>query len=236
MGENNIYNRADALISEYTNFIESIKCIKTEECVTLSRIIDLKSVLANVNNVITLLATHAVAYKIAEAFEFSEEATSQLISKINEVGPNTNGYDIQIEDPRILVEVKCNKLIDGKFGAAQLKSMQNDILKLLEPAPEKHKKAYETINSTKEYLKILAIVNFDDISAKKLVEPLTKEVKCKEGTSEDRKKRKGTWKHVRLLEDSLPTNVPVDEKEDKVYILVLTLQDLEVSLNKILAK
>lgn len=236
MEENNIYNRADALINEYTNFIESIKCRQTEDCVTLRHIIDLKSVLANINNVITLLATHAVAYKIAEAFEFSEAETHRLIGKINEVGPNTNGYDIQIDDPKILVEVKCNKLIDGKFGAAQLKSMQNDILKLLEPSPEKHKKTYETIKSTKEYLKILTLVNFDDISAQKLVEPLTKEVKCKEGTSEDRKKRKGTWKHVKLLEGSLPSCVPSDEKEDKVYILVLAMQDLEYSLNKILAK
>ena len=47
--------------------------------------------------------------------------------------------------------------------------MQNDILKLLEPTPEKHKKTYETIKSTKEYLKILTLVNFDDISAQKLV-------------------------------------------------------------------
>ena len=98
--------------------------------------------------------------------------------------------------------------------------MQNDILKLLEASPEKHKKTYETIKSTKEYLKILTLVNFDDISAQKLVEPLTKEVKCKEGTSEDRKKRKDSWKHVKL----------------KVYILVLSLKDLEDSLNKILAK
>lgn len=63
-----------------------------------------------------------------------------------------------------------------------------------------------------------------------------KEVKCKEGTSEDRKKRKGTWKHVKLLEGSLPIYVPSGEKEDKVYILVLSLKDLEDSLNKILAK
>lgn len=236
MEENHIYNRVDALISEYTNFIESIKCRKTEDCITLRHIIDLKSVLADINNVITLLATHAAAYKIAEAFGFSEEETRRLICKINEVGPNTNGYDIQIDDPKILVEVKCNKLIDGKFGAAQLRSMQNDILKLLDPSPEKHKKTYETIKSTKEYLKILTLVNFDDISAQKLVEPLTKEVKCKEGTSEDRKKRKGTWKHVKMLEGSLPIYVPSGEKEDKVYILVLSLKDLEDSLNKILAK
>ncbi len=129
-----------------------------------------------------------MAYKIADAFGFSEAETRRLMCKINEVGPNTNGYDIQIDDPKILIEVKCNKLIDGKFGAAQLKSMQNDILKLLEPSPEKHKK------------------------------------------------RNGTWKHVKLLEGSLPSYVPSGEKGDKVYILVLSLKDLEDSLNKILAK
>ena len=53
MEENNIYNRANALINEYTNFIESIKCRKTEECITLRHIIDLKAVLADINNVIT---------------------------------------------------------------------------------------------------------------------------------------------------------------------------------------
>jgi hypothetical protein len=41
---------------------------------------------------------------------------------------------------------------------------------------------------------------------------------------------------VKLLEGSLPSCVPSDEKEDKVYILVLAMQDLEYSLNKILAK
>ena len=231
MEESNIYNRAEALISEYTDFIKGIKRYKTEECVTLSHIIKLKSVLANINNVITLLATHAVAYKIAEAFEFPEAKTRRLIGKINEVGPNTNGYDIQIDDPKILVEVKCNKLIDGKFGAAQLKSMQNDILKLWAPSLDKHQKAFNSIHNTVDYLKILAIVNFDDVPVDELVHPLTKPVKCKESTSADRKRRKGTYQFVELLNEPLRT-----AGKEKVKILVLTLQDLEVSLNKILAK
>jgi hypothetical protein len=41
---------------------------------------------------------------------------------------------------------------------------------------------------------------------------------------------------VKLLEGSLPIYVLSGEKEDKVYILVLAMQDLEYSLNKILAK
>jgi hypothetical protein len=41
---------------------------------------------------------------------------------------------------------------------------------------------------------------------------------------------------VKLFEGSLPICVLSGEKEDKVYILVLSLKDLEDSLNKILAK
>ena len=236
MEKNNIYNRADALISEYKEFIERIKERKAEESVTLKHIIDLKSVLANINNLITLLATHAVAYKIAEAFEFPEEDTRELIDKIDNVGPNTNGYDIKIDDPKILVEVKCNKLIDGKFGANQLKSMQNDILKLLDPSLGDYKKAYELIENTSEYLKILAIVDFDNVSAQQLFNHLRKERKYKPETDEKRKKRKDTWKVVRLVEGPIPTELNPEDKSKYVYILVLAPQDLEDSLNKILAK
>lgn len=231
MKGNDTYSRVRKLFEKYEDFIKSVKERETEQRVSLSEIIELKSTLSNVNNIITLLATRAVVCKIADAFAFGEEKKRELIKDIDRKGPNANGYDIRLENPKILVEVKCNTLINGKkWGAGQLRSMQNDVLKLYDPN-KKHKKASDAIQSTDEYLKILAVVNFAGIDNDSLVAPLTKEVKCKEGTSEDRKMRKETWKVVRLLKEPLQN---VRDIHDKVHLLVLTRQDLEDSFNQVL--
>ena len=61
-----IYKRSTELLDKYTTFIQSINQENLQENITVQNLFSLKSVLSNINNVLTLLATLAIARKIIE--------------------------------------------------------------------------------------------------------------------------------------------------------------------------
>lgn len=168
-------------------------------------------------------------------FQLFQRPTCPLLrdsSDIDKQKPNTNGFDIRIDSPvKILVEVKCNSLIrNKKFGAAQINAILEDARKLrLESS--RHIKASKSIQDTKDYIKIIAIVNFGNRSDEDLTSQLLRETKCKESTNSARKERMKVKKFLRPLY-SLSQIHEITDLEN-VYLTILHINDLKNELERI---
>lgn len=151
-----VYRRSYELISEYSRFTDSIRK-RSKSQITIKELFDLKSVLSNVHNILTSIATLATANKISEILSFNEEQKLNLISSVEETKANTNGFDIKIDDPnKILVEVKCNMLLhDKKLGQQQINSILNDAIKLRNEPPKRRKIDFKT----DDYIKVIVLVD-----------------------------------------------------------------------------
>lgn len=68
-----IYKRSTELLDKYTTFIQSINQENLQKNITVQNLFSLKSVLSNINNVLTLLATLAIARKIIEIFNIGNK-------------------------------------------------------------------------------------------------------------------------------------------------------------------
>ena len=73
-----IYKRSTELLDKYTTFIQSINQENLQENITVQNLFSLKSVLSNINNVLTLLATLAIAKKIIEIFNFDNKQKEDI--------------------------------------------------------------------------------------------------------------------------------------------------------------
>ena len=170
------YNRTINLLDKYTKFIKSINPSDIESNFTIDKLIELKSILSDINNIMTLISTRAITTKISDILLLKNEERERIFNSIDKQKPNTNGFDIRIDSPaKILVEVKCNSLIHNKkFGAAQINSILEDARKLrLESS--RHIKASKSIQDTKDYIKIIAIVNLSNKSDEDLTSQLLRE-------------------------------------------------------------
>ena len=71
--ENEIYTRSQDLIQKYLNFIKTIREDNESQHITIERLLELKTVLSNVNNVLTLIATLAATKKITDSLGYNEQ-------------------------------------------------------------------------------------------------------------------------------------------------------------------
>ena len=226
------YNRTINLLDKYTKFIKSINTEDIESNFTLDKLIELKSILSDINNIMTLISTRSIATKLSDILSLKNEDREQIFNAIDNQKPNTNGFDIRIDSPvKILVEVKCNSLIHNKkFGAAQINAILEDARKLrLESS--RHIKASKSIQDTKDYIKIIAIVNFGNRSDEDLTSQLLRETKCKESTNSARKERMKVKKFLRPLYSLSQIHEITDL--DNVYLTVLSINDLKNELERI---
>ena len=103
------------LLDKYTKFIKSIDTEDIGNNLTLDKLIELKSILSDINNIMTLISTRSIATKLSDILSFKNEDRERIFNDIDKQKPNTNGFDIRIDSPvKILVEVKCNSLIRNK--------------------------------------------------------------------------------------------------------------------------
>ena len=84
---------------------------------------------------------------------------------------------------------------------------------------------------TKDYIKIIAIVNFGNRSDKDLTSQLLRETKCKESTNSARKERMKVKKFLRPLY-SLSQIHEITDLEN-VYLTILHINDLKNELERI---
>jgi len=139
-----------------------------------SDFMELKTVLADINNVLTLKMTIAAAGWLCEYFNLDKFTKSKISDIVDGTKPNSKGFDICILEPyKILAEVKCLSPINNgnQFGVAQHDSIMNDAHKLLY--------GKDTFKQTNDYLKFIFLIDLGD-RTNKAISQLLKETK---GTS-----------------------------------------------------
>ncbi|MBS1669550.1 MAG: hypothetical protein JST58_19415 [Bacteroidetes bacterium] len=137
-------------------------------------LVELKTVLADINNVLTLQMTFAAAKWISKYFSIDQTVENKILQKVDNTKPNTKGFDIHITEPyRIIAEVKCISPVNdgGIFGTAQHDSIMNDFHNLF------HGKG--NLLDTTNYFKFLFLIDLGD----RTDQAITKLIKVTKGTT-----------------------------------------------------
>ena len=77
------YNRTTNLLGKYTEFIKSINTEDIENNLTLDKLIELKSILSDINNIMTLISTRSIATKISDILSFKNEDRERIFNDID---------------------------------------------------------------------------------------------------------------------------------------------------------
>jgi len=100
----------------------------------LGSLLELKSVLSDINNTLTMRLTLGFVDWVAKTFEMDQAALMLLRDDVLNTKPSTNGYDVSFAHvPPMVAEVKCNVPINGgtKYGSAQKNGIIADVEALL---------------------------------------------------------------------------------------------------------
>ena len=184
------------LTGNYSNFTEKF---------TTKNYLRLKSTLSDVNNVLTLKLTLSFVDTLCEKFYLSEETKLDWKTKIDAVGPNTKGFDINVENPiKILAEVKCITTENNRFSAIQKKNLFIDA----------HKLKYKECNiDQSEYYKFIVILDSGNETDNCIQALLNYKSKI---LNEERTKRMQVVKDIIFLNENFITS---ELNKDKVYIV-----------------
>jgi hypothetical protein len=155
-----MYDRGTFLKTQFNEFWTSVFGDNKDyfSLMTVNEFDLLKSALSNINNIITLNATVALAECLAKVFSLSASDKETLLTYVKQSKPNSPGYDIYYsESIRFIAEVKCNRPINSgnRFGGDQKKNLDKDILLLSNGKPPLNE------ISTQDYFKFLGIHIFD---------------------------------------------------------------------------
>lgn len=121
--------------------------------------VELKNVLSNINNIITLRITLAFADWLYGCGIVETRQYAMIRADIESTNANSNGYDVQFSGRvatarGIVAEVKCNIPVKpDRFGAAQLANLEKDVEGLL------HGKTKAKGLNTENYLKFLVLLD-----------------------------------------------------------------------------
>ena len=77
------YNRTINLLDKYTKFIKSIDTEDIGNNLTLDKLIELKSILSDINNIMTLISTRSIATKLSDILSFMKIENGYLMILIN---------------------------------------------------------------------------------------------------------------------------------------------------------
>ena len=182
---------------------------------TQSDLIELKTVLADVNNVLTFKLTLTSAIWLCDFFDIDEYTKKNILETIDQIKPNTKGFDIHFPEPyKVLAEVKCISPVNngGKFGAAQWNSILDDFHKL--------KNGKGNLLDTSEYYKFVFLIDLGD----RTDQAITQLLKTSKGTSDKpiRANRHEVKGHILLLTD---LEKSADLSFDKVYLKKMKLDN-----------
>lgn len=105
------------------------------QALSQAELAELKTVLSDINNIFTLRLTLSATAWLCKTFGLNEKLEAEILNKIDSIKPNSNGFDIIIDekDFKIVAEVKCVfPPINGeKYLAAQRNSILDDAIKLI---------------------------------------------------------------------------------------------------------
>ena len=191
-----IDNKLGVLTGNFSNFTKNF---------TTKDYLRLKSTLSDVNNVLTLKLTLSFVDTLCEKFDLSEETKLDWKTKIDAIGPNTKGFDINVENPiKILAEVKCITTENNRFSAIQKKNLFIDA----------HKLKYKECNiDQSEYYKFIVILDSGNETDNCIQALLNYKSKI---LNEERTKRMQVIKDIIFLNENFRT---AELSKDKVYIV-----------------
>lgn len=155
-------NRELILSEQFNGFINRITTTKGKDYYSLlstSDFIELKSVLSNINNIITLRVTHSFADCLLHSGVVNMRQHADIKTDIDSTSANTNGFDVHFTGKvgradGIVAEVKCNIPVKAdRFGAAQLANLEKDVEGL------QHGKTKAKGVNTENHLKFLVLLD-----------------------------------------------------------------------------
>ncbi|MCA6372207.1 MAG: hypothetical protein IM631_12580 [Cytophagales bacterium] len=208
--ETEIYNRTENLRERINDFLGRINNKKADYFGELTSydLIEFKMALSDINNVLTLKTTLNFTTWLTKYFNVSNDKQIEILKTIDETKPNTNGYDIELPDEKIIAEIKCIVPINGGnyYGAAQRNSILDDAIKL--------KRGKRNIRDTRDFIKIIGLIDLGqrtDIAIDKL---------CKEAVNVRTKEiiridRHDIVKHIKVIDNK--TN-PKELSTDFIYL------------------
>lgn len=208
---------------------EIFKSEKKYKDLKISDFIELKNVLSNIHNIITMKVTQAFIDKLKEdEFIFPDQAT-RMKEVVNGTSANANGYDVRHDestkldnvkkfkyrDRKILAEVKCNLPYNkSTFGSGQIDGIIDDIKGLLKG------KTKEEIK-TDDYYKFMVFLSYENGEGKSVEESVKNLINS---LSDDKKKYKGEYNgeykgKLEYYEDDSANSMT----KEKVYIIFISL-------------
>ena len=199
------------------------------EKISTERFVFLKTVLRNINNIVTLKVTNLFIDKLKDAKIIEESQAKAMKDDVNSISANANGYDVEYPNPKgtnvlvdkpinILAEVKCNIPVEGeKFGANHKKGIKEDIKGLL------YGKNKQPINGLENYFKFMVLMDYEYVdedgcrySVKESIENLLKRYKEK--------------KKLKLIDVECNELKPDELKsDDVVYIIFISISEDQVA-------
>lgn len=176
-------------------------------------LIELKTVLADIHNVLTFRTTIAAVNWLTGFFEFESNVKEDILKTIDQIKPNTKGFDIHISEPiQIIAEVKCISPVNngGKFGSAQWNSILDDFHKL--------KNGKGALQDTSKHYKFLFLLDLGE----RTDQAITHLLKPSKGKSEIplRANRHLVKQHISLLTGIEKAK---DLSFEKVYLIKLKM-------------
>jgi len=158
-----MYDRESDLKTAFNKAIVNLLNIEEQDYyskLTTDQMLNLKSALSDINNIITLRLAFSLADWICSKLNISQRTKKEITDTMRSSKPNTNGYDIEISDPDIVAEIKCNIPINSGrvYGSAQRNGLKKDIDGLLNGKNKSRKKAEESI-------KILGLYDTQEVRA-----------------------------------------------------------------------
>ena len=156
MKDNNLgYSRQLDLEERFNLFWN--KALKTNgedylKRLTTNDLVEMKKAISNINNLITLRVTLGFIDEICRLGIINNERADRMRKEVDEQHPNTNGFDVQDKECRIIAEIKCNIPVGEKsFGAAQKIALKKDLQGL------RNGKAKGDIDNVDNYYKFMVI-------------------------------------------------------------------------------
>lgn len=182
--DNAIYNRTEHLKKKLNSFLIDFNSEENNyfEKLDINSLLKLKSAISDINNILTLKTTLALTNWIVDAFNLSTTEKNRLLDEINRTKPNTNGFDIQVVEKKIIAEIKCIVPINNGnyYGAAQRNSILDDANKLMN--------GKRVLRNTSDHIKIIGLIDLNektDIAIEKLLVPV-KNIRTKQKIRIDR--------------------------------------------------
>lgn len=193
----------------------------------ISHFIELKNVLSNIHNIITMKVTEAFINKLKIDEFISQGQATRMKKVVNGTSANANGYDVRHDestkldnvkmfksrDKKILAEVKCNLPVNkNTFGSDQKKGIEEDIAGLLGSVLATTMDKKSTIKSSSDnsdYYKFMVFLNYGNEEEKSV----TKSV-------ENFKKNLEEGKYKEKLDYYVK---PSETNKDKVYIVFVEI-------------